>query len=111
MRILRAVELYLATGQEHRRAAYLWNDLGFRRYFRDIFYSARIGHLKTEPEFFETISRALNGIEAPPLFFDENPEVVLLARRAGWDATAVGSVSDVVRHPRLRPFFRDFHAG
>ena len=40
------VEIYLATGQERYRAAYLWNDLGFRAYFKDMFYSARLGYLK-----------------------------------------------------------------
>jgi putative hydrolase of the HAD superfamily len=40
------VELYLATGQEHHRAAYLWDELGFKAHFKDIFYSARLGHLK-----------------------------------------------------------------
>ncbi|MFU8814033.1 MAG: HAD family hydrolase [Pseudomonadales bacterium] len=99
------VELYLATGQEHRRADYLWNELGFRRYFRGMFYSARVGHLKTEPEFFAAIHRAL-GDRPPPLFFDDQPEVVRLARRAGFDATVVYSVAEVVEHPRLRQFFR-----
>jgi putative hydrolase of the HAD superfamily len=107
----RGVELYLATGQEHRRAAYLWNDLGFRRYFRDMFYSARIGHLKTEPGFFASIGRVLNVDERPPLFFDDSHEVVRLARRAGWDATVVESVSDVVQHPRLRHLFAEYRNG
>lgn len=102
------VELYLATGQEHRRAAHLWNELGFRRYFRDMFYSARLGHLKTEPGFFEAVSRALQADAQAPLLFDDKPEVVVLARRAGWDAVVVESVTDVMEHPRLRHLFRDF---
>jgi putative hydrolase of the HAD superfamily len=106
----RGVELYLATGQEHRRAEYLWNELGFHRYFRDIFYSARVGHLKTEPGFFQAISRAFCGAGRSPLFFDDQHEVVALALRAGWDATVVRSVADVVDHPRLRRFFAGFRA-
>lgn len=41
------VSLYLATGQEHHRAAYLWNDLNLKAVFKDIFYSAKLGYLKT----------------------------------------------------------------
>lgn len=34
--------LYVATGQEHHRARYLWNELGFSRWFDRLFYSAGI---------------------------------------------------------------------
>ena len=36
--------LYVATGQEHHRARYLWSELGFSKWFDRIFYSAEIGH-------------------------------------------------------------------
>ncbi len=97
------VELHIATIQEHHRAAFLWNEVGFREHFRDIWYSARVGHLKYELEYFAVVNEAL-GI-APgerPLFFDDTPEVVATARRAGWDAQLFDSVADLHRHPRLR---------
>jgi putative hydrolase of the HAD superfamily len=99
------VDLYLATAQEHHRAAHLWNTLGLRDHFRDIFYSAKLGHLKDTPEFFAAINRAL--AIAPgdrPLFFDDREEIVLLARDAGWDACVFDTVEDVVNHPRLKDF-------
>ena len=37
------VALYLATGQEHYRADYLWHRLGFAAHFKDIFYSSKLG--------------------------------------------------------------------
>jgi putative hydrolase of the HAD superfamily len=96
------VELYLATGQEHHRAAYLWNELGLRAHFRDIFYSARLGHLKATPEFFGAINRALAiGPAERPLLFDDDEEVVGLARASGWDASVLDTVDDLVGHPRL----------
>lgn len=97
------VELYLATGQEHHRARYLWNDLGLSRHFSDIFYSARLGCLKKEPAFFEAINAELGiGPDESPLFFDDQPEIVALAREAGWDAVHFTG-SEVIRgHPRLR---------
>ncbi len=97
------VSLYLATGQEHHRAAYLWNDLDLKAVFKDIFYSAKLKLLKNDPAFFETINRTL-GI-APgerPLFFDDHSEVVRTARAAGWDAQLVDTPADIVNHPRLK---------
>ena len=97
------VDLYLATGQEHHRAAFLWNELGWRAHFNDVFYSARLGYLKDTPEFFAAINRAL--AIAPgerPLFFDDREDSVMLARAAGWDASVFDRVEDVIRHPKLK---------
>ena len=100
---LSSVELYLATGQEHYRANFLWNDLGFKEHFKEIFYSAKLGHLKNTPEFFETINRMLD-ISPPerPLYFDDQMEIVALACEAGWDASMFESAEDVVNHRQIR---------
>ena len=96
------VELYLATGQEHYRAAYLWDELGFKEHFKDIFYSARLGHLKDGPEFFLAINRALGIAPAEnPLFFDDRADVVGFARSAGWDGCVFDTAADLLNHPRL----------
>lgn len=98
------VELYLCTAQEHHRAAYLWNDLNFRNYFRDIWYTARMGHPKTTVPFFAAINAALKvSADERPIFFDDAEEVVAAARDAGWDAHVFDSVDDLHRHPRVRP--------
>ncbi len=96
-------ETFVATGQEHHRAAYLWNELGFASHFDRLFYSAELGVPKKDMRFFEAINGAL-GIEPGerPLFFDDQPEIVELANRAGWDAVTFTSVLDVQQHPRLR---------
>ena len=97
------VSLYLATGQEHHRAAYLWNELNFKAVFKDIFYSAKLGYLKNEPGFFAAINRALAiGPDERPLFFDDHQEVARMARAAGWDVQLVDTPDDVVNHPRLK---------
>ena len=95
--------MFVATGQEHRRARYLWHDLGFSKWFDGIFWSAEIGYLKTDVRFFEAINRAL-GIDAddPPVFFDDQPAVIEVANSAGWDGTVFTSVNDIQEHPRLR---------
>lgn len=97
------VSLYLATGQEHYRADYLWNDLGFREHFEVLFYSARIGHLKSAPEFYAMVGIALDiGPHERPLFFDDSRSAVTAARNAGWDACLFDTVDDMRNHPRLR---------
>ena len=94
------VELYLATGQEHYRAAYLWNELGFKEHFKDIFYSARLGHLKNALPFYLAINQAL-GIRSDerPLFFDDREDCVTLARAAGLDAYRFDTAADLLGHP------------
>ena len=83
---LEDVELFLATGQEHYRAAYLWNELDLKLYFNDMFYSAQSGFLKSTPEFFEWINTSLGIAQAErPLLIDDRMEVLEVARAAGWD--------------------------
>jgi putative hydrolase of the HAD superfamily len=95
--------LYIATGQEHHRARYLWDELGFSRYFDRMFYSAEIGHLKKDVRFFESINRELGiGADEHPLFFDDQPEIVKLANSVGWDAAEFTAASDIREHSRLR---------
>ncbi|MGK2740618.1 HAD family hydrolase [Tepidicaulis sp. LMO-SS28] len=97
-------ELYIATGQEHRRAHHLWQTLGFEKHFEEMFYSARLGHPKPTPEFFAAINEVL-GIsqEERPLFFDDTETIVALAREAGWDAHLFETVEDLREHPRIKP--------
>lgn len=97
-----AVELYLATGQEHHRAAYLWNDLGLKDLFNNIFYSARLGVPKHQAGFFAKINVELDiSPSERPLFFDDSERVVTEARAAGWDAHIFDTVEDLSRNPRL----------
>jgi len=96
------VEVYVATGQEHYRADYLWNTLGFANRFDGIFYSAAVGHSKKDPRFFEAINTALSiGPDEKPLLVDDQPEVIDVARRAGWEGIVFESAADMHRHPRI----------
>ena len=97
------VVLYLATGQDHYRADYLWHQLALKDFFADIFYSARLGHPKNATAFFETVNASLAiGETERPLFFDDQPDIVEVANRAGWDACVFETVADMRDHPRLR---------
>ncbi|TDW34870.1 putative hydrolase of the HAD superfamily [Rhizobium azibense] len=97
------VELYVATGQEHHRARFLWNELGFSKLFDRMFYSAEIRYPKKDIRFFEAINSRLSiGSGERPIFFDDQPEIVAVARQAGWDANPFVSASDIRQLPRLR---------
>ncbi len=102
LRKIEDVRLYLATGQEHYRAGYLWRDLGLFSMFHDLFYSAEIGYLKNDIRFFESINATLQ-IQAGerPLFFDDQPEIIERANQAGWDGRVFTSIEDILMHPRL----------
>src|SRR3954447_26667935 len=46
------IRVYLATNQEHLRAAYLMENLGLAEQVDGMFYSARLGVRKPDREFF-----------------------------------------------------------
>ncbi len=81
----------LATIQEHHRASYLWNDLGLRSFFSEIFYSGSIGYLKDEPAFFHYINTFCNikFEQDEVLYFDDNPNFVETATSCGWKAFCI----------------------
>ena len=78
------VALHLATVQEHHRARYLWDTLGFRDRFDAIHYSADYGCGKPDPAFFEAVA-ARTGIAAGDLLLlDDRASNVDGARACGW---------------------------
>jgi putative hydrolase of the HAD superfamily len=97
------VELFVATGQEHHRASYLWDQLAFSNHFEKIFYSANIGYLKSSTKFFEVINAELEILEQveAPLFFDDSETVVNTSIEAGWEGVVFNSVEDLRQHPRI----------
>ena len=78
------VALHLATVQEHERAAYLWETLGFRDRFDAIHYSADIGCGKPDPAFFAAVEARTGFAAADLALIDDRPANVEAARAAGW---------------------------
>jgi len=68
------VTLYLATNQEHRRAAWLLNEHGLARHFDGIFYSAKFGHRKPAQDFFRLATEATGARPENIGFIDDAPE-------------------------------------
>ncbi len=80
------VMLYLATNQEHRRAAWLMQEHGLARHFNEIFYSAKLGHKKPDQDFFRLVTGAV-GVQPPDIaFIDDVIENIEGARQFGWKA-------------------------
>jgi putative hydrolase of the HAD superfamily len=84
----RGARLALVTNQEHRRAAYVRARLGELFPVDQMIYSAAVGHVKSEPEFFAVATRMFGGADGGPpiVFVDDTVMNVEAARRAGWIA-------------------------
>jgi putative hydrolase of the HAD superfamily len=49
------LQLHLATLQEHRRARFLWEQLGLREHFDAMHYSAALSATKSDPRFYSAV--------------------------------------------------------
>ena len=100
---LNGVNLYIATNQTHERAQYLWNNLGFKNHFKDIYYSARLGCLKYDTHYFAQIEADLNldPIHDTILYFDDHPKNIEVAAERGWKAVLFDHIGDVENHPEI----------
>ncbi|MDC9824475.1 HAD-IA family hydrolase [Devosia sp. ZB163] len=98
LRSARGVRLYVATNQEHIRATYLWNELKLRHLFDDMFYAARFGAAKPNPEFFRRAEAFIGPLEQPPLLFDDSAEVIAAANAHGWEGVLFTDVTDCSGH-------------
>lgn len=87
---------HLATNQESLRAAFLWNDLGLKNHFNDMFYSAALKVSKPQLAFFEAVNAAMdfNPHTDTVHYFDDTPDCVARATQAGWKARLYNTLQD-----------------
>ncbi len=99
------IELYIATNQEPNRARYLWEEVGFKSHFRKMFYSAALGCVKADPNYFRQINKEL-GIspEDTVVFFDDTEENVHVAISEGWRAYHFKTADDLHKSPEIAPY-------
>ncbi len=102
LRATNKVALYIATNQEHLRANYLWNEVGFKNLFDAMFFAADFKASKPEEAFFKACERRLPVGDTPPLFFDDSDLYVRAARRAGWEAHVYEDEETCLSHPFIR---------
>jgi putative hydrolase of the HAD superfamily len=80
------VEVHLATVQEHERAKYLWESMGFCRDFDGMHYAAALGLSKPAAGFYRAIE-AQTSLSPDAIFFiDDKLANVEGARECGWTA-------------------------
>jgi putative hydrolase of the HAD superfamily len=93
------IHVYLATNQEHLRAAYLMEKLGLAEHVDGIFYSARLGARKPDREFFARVQAAVGLRGEEMLLVDDSRQNVEAALKAGWQALhwTKHSSPDIVR--------------
>jgi putative hydrolase of the HAD superfamily len=80
------IRVYLATNQEHLRAAYLMENLGLAEHVDGIFYSARLGAKKPDVDFFAKVQAAVGLRGEEMLLVDDSRQNVGAALEAGWQA-------------------------
>lgn len=78
------VQLHLATIQEHERAAYLWDGLGFRDRFDGMHYAADLGCKKSDEAFYRAVEARTGFCPGALALLDDTPANVAAARAAGW---------------------------
>ncbi|EJJ30976.1 HAD-IA family hydrolase [Rhizobium sp. CF142] len=78
--------LYLATNQEHQRAAYLRDVLGLGALFDGMFYSAALGTRKPLSDFFRLATQEVGAAPDDIGFIDDVEENILAAKDFGWKA-------------------------
>ena len=82
----RGILVYLATNQEHLRAAYLMENLALAEHVDGMFYSARVGARKPDTEFFTKVQAALALRGNEILLIDDSLQNIAAAATAGWQA-------------------------
>ena len=80
------LRVYLATNQEHERAAYLTEALVLCDHIDGCHYSADIGYRKPRSEFFRIVARRVAMPPSELLLVDDSAENVQAAIAAGWQA-------------------------
>jgi putative hydrolase of the HAD superfamily len=74
----------IASNQEHYRAEYIWNELGFSEIFDSFFFSAKLGCIKEDATFFKKIIHKLQATKADEiLLVDDSPKVIQTAEKLG----------------------------
>jgi len=97
------VYLFLATCQEHVRARYLMEEVGFNRCFDDIFYSARCGYLKPDPRYYEWVNKQLDFKPGDKVvMFDDRAENIEGAIKAGWEGHVFERSEDIFNSETVR---------
>ena len=91
----KGINCYLCTNQEKYRVNYNFKKLGLNKYFDGIFYSAKIGHKKQEPEFWQEVYKILKFPDKKTvLFWDNSKDKLEAAKEFGFNTELYTSFKD-----------------
>lgn len=93
------LKVYLATNQEHVRAAYLMGEMGLGAHVDGIAYSAALGVRKPDDAFYRLAAAQVGAEPGEIGFVDDVADNVAAARRAGWRAvqfTGAAALKEVI---------------
>lgn len=79
------VDLYLLSNTNSIHRDYGWGDYKFLSYFKRLFLSYEIGHVKPEKEIFQFVERELDLNKNEFIYIDDIIECVSLAENIGWN--------------------------
>jgi len=80
------MRIFLATNQEHMRAAYLMDTLALRDHVDGMIYSAQIKARKPQRAFFDAAARHSGSRPEDLILVDDTETNIIAARDAGWQA-------------------------
>jgi putative hydrolase of the HAD superfamily len=80
----RDIRVFLATNQEHLRAAYLMETLGLKSHVDGILYSAELGHRKPNSDFYRLATQRVGAAPEQIVLVDDTLANVEGARKFGW---------------------------
>ncbi len=95
------VKLYIATNNEAVRSTYLWEEVGFKNWFDDIFYASDLGVAKPKAAFFEACAARMGALDQPPLFFDDYDVYARGACAYGWEGVVFNGIESCTAHPYI----------
>lgn len=76
----------IATNNEARRGAFIWNDMGFSARFAKLFASGEMGVRKPDPAFFARIEAWSGHAPGDHLLVDDSDKNIEAALARGWQA-------------------------
>lgn len=83
----KGIKIYLTTNQDHARANYLMGDLKLADHVDGIIYSASLGTVKPNPDYYTKAMQITGGNMDEHVLIDDRIENIEAALNTGWRAT------------------------
>ncbi len=90
----RGIKIFVGTNNEKYRTEYLIESMGFGEIFNKVYGAGHIGFKKPNPDFFQYIVRAEKLNKNKTILWDDDPENIEGALRAGIRAEVYVSFED-----------------